>query len=735
MNKQLFTRLLAYSLKAVWFFGPSAVTIVLSYYLFTGIDAGRDVIIIAGETTASLVLTIFCVLLWAFFLWYSCRLLAYEKLYDDRRWPEQVLKHFPRLVAYNAFVTIQAAVLSLPLFSGLNFWYVLLFVILHNGYYFFLDKAFDSDSVGRRPKLEALVIGVLYIGFLVYSALHIRSDRPIKLNLLLLVFGLFIVQIIFLRYSILRIKTRKVSPIAMDPYERPADNYEDLGLFGFHMVHVPRSVVDEERTIFRFFNLIAFAGISLFSVSFCSIAFSKLMGPMAIALIAFGILAGGFNGINMISLRVRFNVFVLLCLLAWLSDSVFADQYRVRLTKSPEKNFYAENRQTYSRYFEKWVHERADGISASTTYPVYIILSDGGASRSGYWVASVLGSWEDKSLKENNNDSFGRHLFCLSGASGGSVGNATFYALLKYNAYNATYRARARAFLKNDFLSYTMAHYMGPDLLHHLVKIPFENRADALAHTFARYSQDSLYGAFGKNVSDLIDTTGRLPIFFFNVTSVQKGKPAVVSSIKLTGFSERVDILDKVDSTREQNDEDGDLTYGNATILSARFPYVSPAGRILNDYYVDGGYFDNSGSGIVQELILGIQSIIKNEKDSVNRALYKKLRFKVVHISNTPKSKPSEKINPLVNDLAAPLLTVFSTYSSQTEVNDKRLANIMKQLPEFDPEVNEINLYRGNDINITTREDYPMNWVISQRQRHQMDLRLNAVQSKIDSIR
>jgi len=729
MNWQTFTRLLAYSLKAIWFFGPSVATIVLSYYLFTGMDAGRDVIIIAGETTTSLVLTILGVLLWAFFLWYSSRLLAYEKLYDDRRWPDEVLKHFPRLVAYNAFVTIQAAVLSLPLFLGLNFWSILLFVILHNIYYFFLDKTFDP--AGPKHRVVTLLLALLYIGFLSYGALRTGIHQPIKWNLMLLVSGLFLVQIVFLRYSILRIKTRKSFSVSLDPCEKPAELYEDLGLFGFHMVHVPRIVADEERTIFRLFNLVALVGICLFSLSFSSIRFAELMGPMAVALMAFGILAGGFNGINMISLHVRFNVFVLLCLLAWLSDAVFPDQYRVQLTKSPKKNFYS-HRETYSRYFEKWVDERAGAINASATFPVYIVLSDGGASRSGYWVASVLGSWEDTALRENRHDSFGNHLFCLSGASGGSVGNATFYALLKYNADDVSYRARARAFLKNDFLSYTMAHYMGPDLLHHLVKVPFENRADALAHTFARYSEDSLYRAFGKNVSELIDTTGRLPIFFFNVTSVRKGKPAVVSSIRLNGFSERIDILDKVDSTREQNEDHGDITFGNATLLSARFPYVSPAGKILKDYYVDGGYFDNSGSGIVQELILGVQSIIKNEKDSSRQNLYKKLRFKVVHISNTPKSKPSEKINPLVNDLAAPLLTVFSTYSSQTEVNDKRLVNIMRQLPEFDPDINEINLYRNND---TIKEDYPMNWVISQYQRHQMDLRLNAVQPVIDSIR
>ena len=56
-------------------------------------------------------------------------------------------------------------------------------------------------------------------------------------------------------------------------------------------------------------------------------------------------------------------------------------------------------------------------IAAKSEYPVFFVLADGGASRSGYWVASVLGM-----LHDSTNGKFDDHLFALSGASGGKRG-------------------------------------------------------------------------------------------------------------------------------------------------------------------------------------------------------------------------------------------------------------------------------------------------------------------------
>ena len=53
--------------------------------------------------------------------------------------------------------------------------------------------------------------------------------------------------------------------------------------------------------------------------------------------------------------------------------------------------------------------------------------------------------------------------------------------------------------------------------------------------------------------------------------------------------------------------EDRDLRLSTAALLSARFPWVSPAGRVVRcgtafaTYVVDGGYFDTSAASPLQK--------------------------------------------------------------------------------------------------------------------------------------
>ena len=79
---------------------------------------------------------------------------------------------------------------------------------------------------------------------------------------------------------------------------------------------------------------------------------------------------------------------------------------------------------------------------------------------------------------------------------------------------------------------------------------------------------------------------------------MQDGNPGVVTNLTLDSatFNNRVDVIKLLDKKV-------DITLTSASILGARFPYLSPAGRIGRNYFVDGGYFDNSGAGVVQEMI------------------------------------------------------------------------------------------------------------------------------------
>ena len=174
-----------------------------------------------------------------------------------------------------------------------------------------------------------------------------------------------------------------------------------------------------------------------------------------------------------------------------------------------------------------------------------------------------------------------------------------------------------------------------------------------------------------------------LPILFVNTTRMQDGNPGIVTNLKPDSgiYNERIDVLNLLRSNK-------DISLTSGAILGARFPYLSPAGRIANSYFVDGGYFDNSGAGVIQETIRGILNIEK-EDSMANGSLYpqiKKLRFMVLHIVNSPVEEDSSsivKVPPIKNDLLSPILTIEGAYDMQTTVNDFRLISYISDIDKF----------------------------------------------------
>ena len=91
-----------------------------------------------------------------------------------------------------------------------------------------------------------------------------------------------------------------------------------------------------------------------------------------------------------------------------------------------------------------------------------------------------------------------------------------------------------------------------------------------------------------------------------------------------------------------------------------------------------------------------------------------------MHISNGPEGEIlMEKVNPFVNDLAAPLKTMMGSYGVQTTINDLRLKNYLRNLYGNELHYKPINLYRPREP-----LKYSMNWVISNRTLDSMDQRL-----------
>ncbi len=711
-------------LSCLWLFFPGVITIIGSFFLFTKLSIGQDIIIQVSEYAGPRFFSFIAICFWAYVIWYSARIVSYKKGKDaTNSLRNAFLTHGPRLLAFNAFVSIETAILGLPglqrligvtVGKTLYTWELLVFILVQNVIYWLINLSFGPAQTHRkRNKILLILLIIAIICFWsMFMCIGLRCDNSAPVYPTYLsgyAIFLFLLQLLFTWAFIRR---------EQDIRKGDADHSEKLKALNRKITNSTHGA--NEVGYFIWFNLLSLIGISIYFTSIFSIPFANSMGPLAVVLTAFGFLIGLAGIISFFSIQYQLNFFFILLLVLFISGSFF-NPYTVRtLNQKPAINY--NQRDNVCTYFYKWLHhpDREALIAASSAdhpYDVYLVMSDGGASRSGYWVSSVLSAMEDCTRKDPARR-FSNHLLCLSSASGGSVGNTAFYSII-HQSNPVEYTPAVQNFLRTDFLSFLMARYFGPDTWGHFFGA-FQDRAAALERVMEG-AADSMYtNAYKYPIDHFMDTTGRLPVLFINTTEVQHGMPSVVSTAQLD-FSKRFDVVEIADTASKNRYHN--LRLSTAAVLSSRFPYISPAGELGGYYFVDGGYFDNSGAGVVQEMMLRLDSLMTaaSGEDSM---LFSKLRFRLIHITNgSDSSKPKGRMNAFVNTLAAPIVAVLGTYGSQTDVNNDRLNKYFtsKNSPNYVVD-EEINLYRPHDT-----EEYPMNWVISNYNLRRMNDRVEEV--------
>ncbi|MDZ4739556.1 MAG: hypothetical protein SGJ03_06605 [Alphaproteobacteria bacterium] len=262
--------------------------------------------------------------------------------------------------------------------------------------------------------------------------------------------------------------------------------------------------------------------------------------------------------------------------------------------------------------------------------PVVIVAAEGGASRAAVWLLSAM-----RMLDTQTGGDFGRHLFAISGVSGGSLGAATYARLLSAKGtHDGTLdwedpgvREALQSIATADLLSASLSTYFMSDMFGSLVGplwtwsgVPDRNAA--LESTFsALWEKSDAYklppslspgflGIRAKRSSAMAMPSELIPLLLLNGTDVNSGERIITSSIRLT--SDRELFPDSGDFLRLAS---RDIDLATAVTNSARFPFVSPAGRFLSptearDYQIiDGGYFENYGARTAWELARAIEDL------------------------------------------------------------------------------------------------------------------------------
>ncbi|WP_290708574.1 hypothetical protein [Flavihumibacter sp. CACIAM 22H1] len=771
-------RFLSNLMRCCWLFFPSLVFIMLAMLVFSQLSQGRDILISFTETAGSFGHVLFAKLIfliaiffWVYVSWYSSRMVGYIKEYQHREAVRIIdpvlsdekyeslyamelrfLERFPRIIGYSCLLVVMV-VISLLLYpdSWINQQPFLLLIGLAV-LVWLTDRWLIRKTA--RPGISATLRNIAWVLFalvilltILFVKLELFRQFPYILLLLFLLLVLYMLYINVRRQHMNRLEKEAQRSTRIHPVKP----WEKLVEAGMNYLRLPR----EEKNYFAIFNLVGIIGLFFYLLAINSLSASVQMGPFAVVLLAFAVLLGFGNLLSALSCKYQLNVhFIIFLLAAFLPTP---DHHIVRTASLSERTIdptiYAK-RQHLSEYFYHWLKNRPE-IDNMATYDLNLVLANGGASRSAYWVATVLGKLEDASLTDPRGR-FSRHLFCLSGTSGGALGISNFYATLLHQQEKQAVRGfeeSGRNFLRQDFLSFTLARMMGPDFFNYIPLlnkiVPNEDRAEALELAIERATDDSYYrvGFDSTWFDQCLTQSGKshnLPILFINTTRVKDGSPGIVSNIHISPniFNRRVDVAGLLST-------DQTMRLSTAAILGARFPYISPAGRINQPkkpspengadtirahYFVDGGYFDNSGAGAVQEMIRTLLMLAGNSKDPLIRQRAAKLKIRVLHITNSPQGTvPLKPIGPFVNDVLSPLLTITGAFDMQTTVNDQRFItymNDLKSLPGSGPfhSFDYIPLHLYNDPAIPadtlSKGPYVMNWFISDSVRNQMDRRL-----------
>ena len=420
-----------------------------------------------------------------------------------------------------------------------------------------------------------------------------------------------------------------------------------------------------------------------------SLHVGDFLGSLNVCLFAFGAVLAIMNGLGLFASlfidrsvraeRVKFAVLSLTFLLLLAAfTSPLRHFHRVRSCDtedcrkvekstawSPIKSI--EERPTVREAALAWYEQaerlyHKDGAHQEKPVPMLVIATAGGGIRAAFWTATVLEQLE-ADLQKKKDAPLQNLIFAISGVSGGSVGAMNYVAALHARDVSGK-NAKPTEFLQSDFLAPAIASMIFVDTpSNFLPDLGQIDRGTALERSFENASDGYLSYPFLSFFPDkeAAKKTWR-PALFLNATHQETGRRIIASNIKI----ERDIFLDSFD---ELNLLESDMPASTAAHNSARFTYVSPAGKLVSSgeksqnrshsgkksqnrgYVIDGGYFENYGALTALELARHARSVIEQEKG------LGKVKLVILQISSDPTLTKSRTRVRIKNETAECVLT------------------------------------------------------------------------------
>jgi hypothetical protein len=427
--------------------------------------------------------------------------------------------------------------------------------------------------------------------------------------------------------------------------------------------------------------LLTFVVAASVLLSFAPVTIPQAMGALAILLVFLvaavllaGVLTAYFD---------RYHVPAISCiLLLAILFSAFDlnDNHAVRFEKREPASLPPAREALAS-----WLDTRADkDYYGDKPYPVIFVTAAGGGMYAAYHAATVLARLQDRC------PNFAQHVFSISAVSGGSLGAAVFAGLAKHYSPNIAHQdcqmgpAAAgpvehgvqRYFLDADLLAPVVAASLFPDFLQRFLPLRLGrlDRARALEATLAdawpRAAPDAGVNPFATPFLAQRDEKDPGPALILNTTDVEHGYRVAITPFEIVSLGmDNVPSLTKIiefhnairgTTPPTERKFDRDITLGTAVGLSARFPWLLPAGRVPRAQHdlriVDGGYIDNSGAETTLDLLRSLHTSYRGTGP-------RKISVYIIAISSIQLVETSSWQG--IGEILSPIRTMLSTRDSR----------------------------------------------------------------------
>ena len=462
----------------------------------------------------------------------------------------------------------------------------------------------------------------------------------------------------------------------------------------------------------------------LFLLCFTSplIWISRSLMPAAVVILCFTFLTY-FLTVFYYFHDMKARPFVIFILIWLLFCSRWNDNTKIPMVSSfkDQQDFRLTPKAAFDKwYLKKMAAWKTDSVHSKKLMPVIFIATEGGGIRGEIWTSEVL-----HELRRSF-PNFYEQVFCIGGASGGTVG-AVYYNSFVYDSLN-NQRKNPKInfdnyikFAQADCISPVIASFVFGENLQRMWPFPIASleRSKVMMNAFSKSYYDHLQSGLADSSflslyypnDDSTQFNCDIPSLFINGTLAETGQRIITSNLKIkdiANFKSDIDFFDKVK---------GHITIATASLNCMRFPLLLSGGLITKvdskgkkykiGHLIDGGYRENSGLQAMYSLMTELYDNFKG----------KPVKPILIYIRNGGMEYDPDKENTnsaikLLHDIGTPVTGVLNVNGTSVPA-----FGIMQMMTQQEANGNPFNMYYNQiwlkDPGYKPDEKFPLGLYIS----------------------